>query len=121
MAAMEADKRLDYFLNAPTDGAPKYALQEVAGHFLLLFLKKFRSGAPSCDENSPRPAAHSAGQKQSGGLFLGRGRVLNGAPGVEHKKGAVLLRHSLTGRTYVSRRRGASNARHAKRNGAVQV
>ena len=41
--------------------------------FLLLFVKKLRSGAPAGDENSPRPAARPAGQKQSSGLFLGRG------------------------------------------------
>ena len=37
----------EHFLDAPTDGAPKYALQEIAARFLLLFFKKARSGAPS--------------------------------------------------------------------------
>ena len=36
----------EHFLNAPTDGAPKYALQEIAARFLLLYFKKARSGAP---------------------------------------------------------------------------
>ncbi len=38
---------LGHFLNAPTDGAPEYALHESVGRFLLLFLQKAQSGAPS--------------------------------------------------------------------------
>ena len=45
----------EHFLNAPTDGAPKNALHESVGRFLLLYFKKARSGAPSGDENSSGP------------------------------------------------------------------
>ena len=37
----------DLILNAPTDGAPKNALHDSVGRFLLIYFKKARSGAPS--------------------------------------------------------------------------
>ena len=35
----------EHFLNAPTDGAPKYALQEIAARFLL---QSFKEGSIWC-------------------------------------------------------------------------
>ena len=35
-----------HFLDAPTDGAPKNALHESVGRFLLLYFKNARSGVP---------------------------------------------------------------------------
>ena len=69
MEALQADKRTGLnSLDAPTDGAPKYALQEIAGRFLLPFVKKSHSGAPfplgrACD--SPSVCAWS---NKSGGF-----------------------------------------------------
>ena len=47
--------------------------QEVAGYFLLLFSGKQELGAPSGTRTARAPRPRTAGQKQSCGLFLGRG------------------------------------------------
>ena len=74
----------EHFLNAPTDGAPKYALQEIAARFLL---QSFKEGSIWCTIGDTRTGRRHASAVRNATVrrSLARGRVPGNVAGVERR------------------------------------